>query len=80
MELALALTHCHSRNVVHRDLSLNNVMFDAEGHAVLVDFGLAAICKNIHQSTFFEACGSAFYTPPVCFAEYSVSDYGLSYG
>jgi serine/threonine protein kinase len=64
-ELALGLQHCHAQNVVHRDLSLSNVMFAEDGSAKLVDFGLAAICDDVATATFLEACGSAFFTPPV---------------
>tara|TARA_B100001750_G_scaffold217356_1_gene202638 strand:- start:967 stop:4635 length:3669 start_codon:yes stop_codon:yes gene_type:complete len=39
-ELASALAHVHSAGLVHRDLKPSNVRIDAEGRAVLLDFGL----------------------------------------
>jgi eukaryotic-like serine/threonine-protein kinase len=40
-ELAEAIEHAHSLGVYHRDLKPANVMIDANGHAHLIDFGLA---------------------------------------
>jgi nucleotide-binding universal stress UspA family protein len=39
--LALALDDIHKQDVVHLDLKPTNVLYRADGHAVLVDFGLA---------------------------------------
>src|SRR6478735_4734493 len=36
-----ALEHAHGRGIVHRDLKPANVWIDDDGHARLVDFGLA---------------------------------------
>lgn len=41
MELAAAIAHAHRHGVLHRDLKPSNVVFDAAGHALLTDFGLA---------------------------------------
>ena len=39
-ELALALTHLHARNILYRDVKMDNVLIGADGHVRLVDFGL----------------------------------------
>ena len=36
-----ALEYLHSRQIIHRDLKPGNIMFDADGNPVLVDFGSA---------------------------------------
>lgn len=41
-ELASALGYAHERGVVHRDIKPENVLL-SDGHAVLADFGIAAV-------------------------------------
>ncbi len=45
IQVAEALNHAHSRNVVHRDIKPSNIIITAEGRAKLVDMGLA----RLHQ-------------------------------
>ena len=40
-QLVLAFEYLHGLGVLYRDLKIDNVMFDADGHAVLIDLGLA---------------------------------------
>lgn len=42
-DLVAALRYCHAQGVVHRDVKLNNILINAEGHAVLSDFGVSRI-------------------------------------
>lgn len=41
LKIVSAFRHIHSRNIIHRDLSPNNIMIDTEGNIRLVDFGNA---------------------------------------
>lgn len=42
-DLREALRYCHEHGVVHRDVKLSNVLVNAEGRAVLSDFGVSKI-------------------------------------
>ena len=45
-DLAEGLAYVHANGVVHRDVKLENVLVDAEGHAVLTDFGVSRIFEE----------------------------------
>lgn len=40
-KLLKALIHCNTVNVTHRDIKPENIMFNNDGEAKLIDFGLA---------------------------------------
>lgn len=42
----------HSQNIVYRDLKLENILLDMDGHIRLSDFGLSAVLKNDSQRVY----------------------------
>jgi len=59
-EITLALGHIHGMTVAYRDLKLENVLLDPDGHAKLVDFGFAKVIR----SRAYTMCGTPDYLAP----------------
>ena len=67
-DITLALLFLHSNNIVHRDLSSNNILLIGNITAKVTDFGMARLCdlnsQTIHQVTYTMCPGTDVYMPP----------------
>ena len=60
-EIADALQFIHSKGVAHRDIKLDNLLYDKAKRIIISDFGYSIICDDSLVKNF---CGTMVYSPP----------------
>lgn len=66
IDIAKGLKELHQAGIVHRDLKMENVMVEQNGHAKIIDLGLA---RYIHEKVTLRSCTPIAASPETLFGE-----------
>jgi serine/threonine protein kinase len=61
-QIVEAINYCHSMNIVHRDIKLENILIDKNKNVKVIDFGFSTISPKTSTSKIF--CGTPNYMAP----------------
>lgn len=63
-QLLLALSYCHMRGFLHRDLKCSNILISKSGQLKLADFGLARLYQENYKRLYTNRVITLWYRPP----------------
>lgn len=61
-QIVQGISYCHSQNITHRDIKLENILLDKDQNVKLIDFGFATCMSNLKTTRLF--CGTPSYMAP----------------
>ncbi len=68
-QVGSALAYAHRRGVIHRDVKPGNILLDADGQAIVTDFGIAKVIESPSTTQTGAVHGTAAYmSPEQCYA------------
>ena len=56
------IEYCHNKNIVHRDIKLENIMIDSNLNIKIIDFGFGLSVSKDKKLNIF--CGTPSYMAP----------------
>lgn len=62
-QLIKSVIYCHSLNIVHRDLKLENILVSKDFKIKLIDFGFSLVLPS-ENHILYDYCGTPNYIAP----------------
>lgn len=62
LQICKGMSYCHSKNIVHRDLKLENILIDDDNNVKIIDFGFSISITPDKTLNIF--CGTPSYMAP----------------
>ncbi|CAG9326094.1 unnamed protein product [Blepharisma stoltei] len=61
-QIVQGIEYCHSKNITHRDIKLENILLDKDQNVKIIDFGFATCMASTKTTRLF--CGTPSYMAP----------------
>ena len=72
-QIVTGLAYCHTKNVLHRDIKLDNILLTSRGDVKICDFGVSKLVTP--GETMTEQCGTPAYIAPEVFKNNGYKDF-----